>query len=696
MTALPFGSDPALLDAIERLAAAGDTARILSVVRETGRAAIRCDALCLMLRDPAGFHVAVEDAAGSSAPGCALLRDAGLASMAIEQKRVLLVPDVYRSELLGLGLLGTGTVRSLAVVPLGSPAPFGVLVAGWAEPHAAGGDVVQALEILARAVGRGLEVARLIDALPNLLFTSRSDGSCEHLGRQWTEYGIETTQSGPEESWLDRLVHPDDRDDTSRLWIAALAEQRVFETDHRLRHGDGHHRWFRTRAMPMRNGDGRVTHWTGSCTDIHSLVEARHAETQKRQALERHLREEVAERGGTEARLARTERIEAIGQLTSGVAHDFNNLLTVIIGNIEFLEASVRSGDTLDDRACTRLATMREAAERGGNLTHQLLAFARRQRLDPKPIDLNATVSELHGLLMAAIGGGNAVHTILASGLWSAFADRTQIERMILNLAANAHDAMEVGGLITVATRNRAVASAEADLLGLPCPGDFVEISVTDTGRGMHPQVLARAFEPFFTTKPPGTGSGLGLAQVYGFAQQSGGIVTLRSAPGEGTCVAILLPRAASPARIEAPPAVTPPSADHAPHPLSPDSAAALPKPERLVLLVDDDLAVREVTSTIVAEAGYRVIEAASGQDALDHLRTAGPVDLMVTDYAMPGMNGFELARAAQARQSGLKVLFVTGYADLTALGDIAEDRILLKPFRSARLLDKISVALGD
>ncbi len=437
----------------------------------------------------------------------------------------------------------------------------------------------------------------------------------------------------------------------------------------------------------------------------------REGERLRREEAERRLAHEVADRAGTEAPpRPRPERIEAVGQLTSGVAHDFNNLLTVIIGNIEFLEAAVAAAGQPasllpasmlpasmlhDPRTPARLAAMREAAERGGDLTRQLLAFARRQRLEPRPTDLNATMAELRGLLPAAIGGGIDVETDLQPGLWPALVDRTQIERMILNLATNAHDAAHVGDTILVATRNRPVAAAEADALGFTGAGDFVEISVTDRGRGMPPQILARAFEPFFTTKPPGKGSGLGLSQVYGFARQSGGIATLRSAPGEGTCAAILLPRAAEAASAEPParpgrplPAELVPEFVHRP------VHAARRLVEPLVLLVDDDVAVREVTSTIVAEAGYRVIEAASGQDALDCLHRSGPVDLMVTDYAMPGMNGFELARAARIRQTGLKVLFVTGYADLTVLGDVAEDHILLKPFRGAKLIEKISGAL--
>ena len=711
--------DTSLPAAIERLGACRDRSEIVNLLRETGRDAIGCDGIALLLREAGHLRITLDHVAPAATPGQAadveagtnavLLRETGIAQLAIAQRRCLVIPDTGASDMVSAA--AAAAIRALAVVPLGSDAsagaPTGVLAAFWAEPHAPA-EAVARLRGLGHAVWRALEAASFLDALAHLLFTVQPNGNARLIGARWETYDTPPEHAPIGRGWLRRALHPDETVSVLQAWRAALAARAPVDLEHRLRHRDGRYRWFRTRAEPVVDADGTVTHWAGSSTEIDALVSTRQIERLQREEAERRLAHEVADRAGTEARLAKAERIEAVGQLTSGVAHDFNNLLTVIIGNIEFLEAAIAAapdetagGLLLDPRTRSRLAAMRQAAERGGDLTRQLLAFARRQRLEPRPTDLNATVSELRGLLPAAIGGGIEVQTELQPELWPAFVDRTQIERMILNLAMNAHDAMEVGDAILVGTRNRPVGAAEADALGLSSAGDFVEISVTDHGRGMPPQILARAFEPFFTTKPPGKGSGLGLAQVYGFARQSGGIVTLRSAPGQGTCAAILLPRATAVAVVDA---ATAPA-----RPARPLPAELLPEPGRwphlaehgmpagiepLVLLVDDDIAVREVTSTIVAEAGYRVIEAASGQDALDRLHQNGPVDLMVTDYAMPGMNGFELARAARSRQIGLKVLFVTGYADLTALGDVAETDILLKPFRGAKLIEKISGVL--
>ncbi len=693
--AAPIDS-PALLAAIERLAAARGRPDVVRLLRESGPAAIGCDAVALLLRDADQLH-----AASADGPAAALLRDAGLARLAIVQRRHLLIQDIAASDLVPADVAGA-PMRALAVIPLGAGAPAGVLAAFWTAPHPPA-IAVERLRLLAHATTGALDAASLVDALPHLLFTARPDGRATPIGGPWDPYGPPPEHGAIDHGWLRRTLHPDDRTLVLRAWTQAFADRAPIELEHRLRHRDGRYRWFHTRAEPVADAAGAVTHWAGSGTEIDRLVAGRQVDRLRREEAERRLAHEVADRAGTEARLAKAERIEAVGQLTSGVAHDFNNLLTVIIGNIEFLEAGLaaahagEAGPMLQDpRTPVRLAAMREAAERGGDLTRQLLAFARRQRLEPRPTDLNATMAELRGLLPAAIGGGIEVETDLQPGLWAALVDRTQIERMILNLAMNAHDAAQVGDAILVGTRNRPVGAAEADVLGLGGAGDFVEVSVTDRGRGMTPQILARAFEPFFTTKPPGKGSGLGLAQVYGFARQSGGIVTLRSTPQEGTCAAILLPRAADAAPAEPPVRPSRPlPAELVPGPARlPVRAAARRLVEPLVLLVDDDVAVREVTSTIVAEAGYRVIEAASGQDALERLHQSGPVDLMVTDYAMPGMNGHELARAARTCQTGLKVLFVTGYADLTVLGDVAESHILLKPFRGAKLIEKISGAL--
>jgi len=387
----------------------------------------------------------------------------------------------------------------------------------------------------------------------------------------------------------------------------------------------------------------------------------------------RQLADQIAERERVESVLRQTQRLEAVGQLTSGVAHDFNNLLMVILGNVRQMQKAV--GD--DPPLRRRLAMIAQAAERGAHLTAQMLAFSRRQQLEPRAVDLNDTVRSMHDLLQATMGGSVRIQTVLQPDLWPAMIDPTQIELVILNLAINARDAMEVGGTLTVETGN--VTLAIPSRPEEPGAGEYVMVAVTDTGSGMSPDVLAKVFEPFFTTKEVGKGSGLGLSQVYGLAKQSGGGVRIDSALGAGTSVRVFLPRAAT-----APPAEV-------------AEAAAEPEPlarDLKVLLVDDDNAVREVTAGILQDLGYRVLEAGSGAAALDMLDRQAAIDVLLLDFAMPGMNGAEVARQARARRPGLPILFLTGYADIEALPQANDDGVLRKPFVQNELAAKLRSVL--
>ncbi|WP_342151465.1 response regulator [Methylorubrum sp. SB2] len=392
------------------------------------------------------------------------------------------------------------------------------------------------------------------------------------------------------------------------------------------------------------------------------------------------LQDQIVERERAEDALRLVQRLDAVGQLTSGVAHDFNNLLTVIAGNIEFLERVVT-----DERSKRRLDMMRGAAARGAKLTAQLLAFSRRQRLVPRPVSLNQTVVSMRDLLESSIGGAIQIETTLQDDLWPALVDATQIELVILNLAINARDAMAVGGRLTIETANVTVGEAPTRP-EQPQPGEYVMISVSDTGTGMTPEVLARVFEPFFTTKAVGKGSGLGLAQVYGFVKQSGGGVRIDTVPAEGTSIKVYLPRVAEDTVAPVLPAAVEGARAH------------LPGSRPVLLVVDDDAGVREVTATRMAEAGYTVREAASGLQALAALDADANVDLVVLDFAMPGMNGAEAAGEIRKRWPGMPVLFVTGFADTDALaraGADGTDAIVLKPFRDGELEHKVATALA-
>ncbi len=388
------------------------------------------------------------------------------------------------------------------------------------------------------------------------------------------------------------------------------------------------------------------------------------------------LRQQMSERERAEAALRQAQRIEAVGQLTGGVAHDFNNLLTVLLGNIDLIEAS----GLKDPRNADRLVAMRGAAERGAKLTAQLLAFARQQPLVPRPVDLNAVVAGMEGLMQSALGRTVRIHNRPEPKLWPALVDPTQIELVILNLAINARDAMPGGGDLTIETAN--VRMPPAPHREVPLEGDYVTIRVSDTGVGMTPEVLAKAFEPFFTTKAVGSGSGLGLSQVFGTARQSGGDVMIESRPGQGTTVTLYLPRAPAGAL--------------------PTSAPALPTSElkaeqRLILLVDDDPSVRETTAELLRTFGYAVIEAGGGRPALECLRAEPEIALLLTDVVMPDMNGPALAEAARAMRPHLPVVFISGYTDLASVGEtVLPGRIVSKPFRPADLTEQVAAALSE
>jgi signal transduction histidine kinase len=414
------------------------------------------------------------------------------------------------------------------------------------------------------------------------------------------------------------------------------------------------------------------------CRRLSEEQESRVAErTAELAAANRQLVNQIKERENVETTLLQMQRLEAVGQLTSGVAHDFNNLLTVVLGNLTFLERGLTAAG-IDGKLLDRLGYMRAAAERGAKLTDQMLSFSRRQRLEPHAIDLNATVVGMRDLLQSTMGGTTGIETRLKRGLWSAMVDPVQLELAVLNLAINARDAMEVGGALTVETENL--------ILGPPCypeeppAGEYVVVKVSDTGSGMTEEVRAKVFEPFFTTKEIGKGSGLGLSQVLGFAKQSGGGVRIESRAGAGTSVQIFLPRTrADTARPQAP---------------LPRSRAERLLRGATILLVDDDNQVREVTRAMLHELGHRVLEAGSGGSALEILQREHGIDLLIIDFAMPGMNGAELARQVRVKQPTLPILFATGFADRVALSDIDESRIIGKPFVEDELAEKIALAL--
>jgi PAS domain S-box-containing protein len=523
----------------------------------------------------------------------------------------------------------------------------------------------------------------LAEALPQLVWTSKPNGEHDYLSRQWLDYaGI------PEEQqlgfgWLDKVVHPDDRERVRECWMAAMAGRSEYDLEYRLGRADGQYRWFKARATPVRDGD-RTVRWFGTCTDITDIVEARETLARSREELERLIAErtrslaaanerlmaETAERLRTEEALRQSQKLEAIGQLTSGVAHDFNNLLTGVLGNLELLERGLKS----DEEPLRRVRAARSAAERGARLTHQLLAFSRKQRLAPAPLDLNRLVGEATDMLFRTIGATIRIETVLTEGLWPALVDPTQIELVLLNLAINARDAMPDGGRLTIRTANISRGDVPRHLRS----ADYVLIAVSDIGEGMSEEVLRRAVEPFFTTKEPGKGSGLGLSMVHGVATQSGGGLHIDSRVGRGTTVSVYLPRALGKSASAR----------------EPEAPSASVHRSATILVVDDDAEVREVAVNCLQGLGYRMIAAENGPAALKILAQASQVDLLLADMAMPGMNGVELIRKARERNPGLLAMLVTGYAEIGSFSLAEGDFVLQKPYRLERLAEAVAAVL--
>jgi PAS domain S-box-containing protein len=379
--------------------------------------------------------------------------------------------------------------------------------------------------------------------------------------------------------------------------------------------------------------------------------------------------------------LFQSQKMEAIGQLTGGLAHDFNNLLTGITGSLELMKTRLAQGRIGDlDRY---ISAAQGAANRAAALTHRLLAFARRQPLDPKPTSPNRLIADMEELVRRTVGPEIMVETVLAIGLWPTLCDPNQLENAILNLCINARDAMPSGGRLTIETANTWLderGARERDMR----PGQYVAICVTDTGTGMPPEVVARAFDPFFTTKPLGQGTGLGLSMIYGFAKQSEGQVRIYSEEGAGTTMRIYLPRHRGEVDEEA----TPPKLSEAPRAQAGET----------VLIVDDEPTVRMLVTEVLDELGYAAIEAADGTSGLKVLQSDVRIDLLITDVGLPkGINGRQMADAARKGRPMLKVLFITGYAENAAVGDGHLEpgmHLLTKPFAMEMLASRIKTII--
>jgi signal transduction histidine kinase/ActR/RegA family two-component response regulator len=417
--------------------------------------------------------------------------------------------------------------------------------------------------------------------------------------------------------------------------------------------------------------------------DITARKRAEQALQHLNETLEARIAEAIAERKQAEEALRQSQKMEAVGQLTGGIAHDFNNLLTGIIGSLELLEIRLRQGRTSEIQRY--VAAAQGASKRAAALTHRLLAFSRRQTLDPRPTDVNRLVMDMEELIRRTVGPHITLDVVTAVGLWPTLIDPSQLESALLNLCINARDAMPEGGRITIETANRWLddhAATERDL----APGQYLSLCVTDTGTGMTPDVIARAFDPFFTTKPLGQGTGLGLSMVYGFVRQSGGQVRIYSEVGCGTTMSLYLPHHYG----SSPEAIT----------RTAPAASVRAPTGKTVLIIDDEPSVRMLVTEVLEELGYSSIEASDGPAGLRILESEAVVDLLITDVGLPGgINGRQLADAARITRPDLKVLFITGYAEnaIISSGHLTPGmRVLTKPFVVETLANRIHEMIGD
>ena len=485
-------------------------------------------------------------------------------------------------------------------------------------------------------------------------------------------------------------VHPEDKAALVKAIDEAIARGGRYAHQYRVRRRDGNYYWLEANGRVDRAPDGTPISFPGVLIDIEErrAVEAeRDKAIADLQALNETLEQRVAERTAelmeAEARLRQSQKMDAVGQLTGGLAHDFNNLLAGISGSLELMQVRMQQGQFADMERY--MAAAQGATKRAAALTHRLLAFSRRQTLDPKPTDVARLVSGMQEMIQRSVGPGIVVDVANTSGLWAVLVDAPQLESALLNLCINARDAMPDGGHIKMETANTVLDEREAEQLQIPA-GEDLTLCVTDNGTGIPPELLTRVFEPFFTTKPLGSGTGLGLSMIYGFAHQSGGQVRIQSQPGEGTSVRLYLPRHHGDTENESQPAEAPEL----------NGAAQ----SETVLVVDDETTVRMLVAEILEELGYNTIEAGDSAEGLSILRSDVRIDLLVTDVGLPGgLNGRQMADAARIVRPDLKVLFITGYAEnaIVGNGQLAPGMsVLTKPFSIDAMTQRVRSMIAE
>jgi PAS domain S-box-containing protein len=490
----------------------------------------------------------------------------------------------------------------------------------------------------------------LADYAPVMIWRSGIDKLCDWFNKPWLDFVGRTMEQELGNGWTEG-VHEDDFDRCLNIYTTAFDAREHFSMIYRLRRRDGAYRQILDNGVPFYRS-GEFAGYFGSCIDI-------------------------TEQQATEAQLREAQKMDAIGKLTGGVAHDFNNLLQIIGGNLQLLEKDIAG----NERAESRLSNALVGVSRGTRLISQLLAFARRQSLAPKVINLGRLIRGMDDMLRRAVGAAVELETIAGGGLWNTFVDPVQVETALLNLAINARDAMQGRGKLTIEAGNASLDDKYAARHVDVRPGQYVMVAVTDTGAGIAPDILEKVFDPFFTTKPEGEGTGLGLSMVHGFVKQSGGHVKIYSEVGQGTTVRLYLPRRKQKEDV----------------PTELEAGRAEGGTER-VLIVEDDEEVRMTAADMLSELGYSVLKARDADAALTIIESGIAIDVLFTDVVMPGkLQSSELARKAQQRLPSIAVLFTSGYTDNAILhgGRLAQGvKLLTKPYTREELARKLRLVL--
>mgnify|MGYP003117483063 FL=1 len=475
-----------------------------------------------------------------------------------------------------------------------------------------------------------------------------------------------------------RVVHPDDLGLAVENWTDAIQKGEGYETEFRIRKADGSFRWHLVRATPLHANDGTLTGWVGTNTDIEDRKNAEAVITKLNSTLEERVEKRNRELDALNAELRQSQKLEAIGSLAGGIAHDFNNLLQVVMGNLQIAMRSMPKDSTIQKRLDQAVTSVK----RGATLASQLLSFARKQPLAPVVIKLDRLIEDTIEILRSAVSEGVELETRFDDSLWNTSVDPNSMENALLNLVINARDAMDGKGKLTIHASNEALDEAFVRTHPDVKAGQYIRLAVTDTGCGMSQETADRIFEPFFTTKENGHGTGLGLSMAYGFAKQSGGHMTVDSKIGEGTTICIYLPRSLEAEQVQL---------SNAHHGLKGGTET--------ILLVEDDDDVRETAVHLLAELGYKVIQASNAEQALAIVYDDPAIDLLFTDVVMPGtMNGHELAQQLYKLRPDIPVLFTSGFVQDVVVHDgrlVDGVQLISKPYSQVELAHKVRKVLG-